>query len=96
MDVKEFNLKNFAIFLKNNNIISVSISFVIAGMVKEIILKLTNTVILPVIKSKSLKKLKEVNFNIFFVLLLNLIIVSYLLFVLDKSINLSIKNTITI
>lgn len=96
MDVKEFNLKNFAIFLKNNNIISVSISFVIAGMVKEIILKLTNTVILPVIKSKSLKKLKEVNFNIFLVLLLNLIIVSYLLFVLDKSINLSIKNTITI
>lgn len=96
MDVKEFNLKNFAIFLKNNNIISVSISFVIAGMVKEIILKLTNSVILPVIKSKSLKKLKEVNFNIFFVLLLNLIIVSYLLFVLDKSINLSIKNTITL
>ena len=96
MDVKEFNLKNFAIFLKNNNIISVSISFVIAGMVKEIILKLTNTVILPVIKSKSLKKLKEVNFNIFLVLLLNLIIVSYLLFVLDKSINLSIKNTINI
>ena len=96
MDFKEFNLKNFAIFLKNNNIISVSISFVIAGMVKEIILKLTNTVILPVIKSKSLKKLKEVNFNIFLVLLLNLIIVSYLLFVLDKSINLSIKNTITI
>ena len=96
MDFKEFNLKNFAIFLKNNNIISVSISFVIAGMVKEIILKLTNTVILPVIKSKSLKKLKEVNFKIFLVLLLNLIIVSYLLFVLDKSINLSIKNTITI
>ena len=96
MDVKEFNLKNFAIFLKNNNIISVSISFVIAGMVKEIILKLTDTVILPVIKSKSLKKLKEVNFNIFLVLLINLIIVSYLLFVLDKSIKLSIKNTISI
>lgn len=96
MDVKEFNLKNFAIFLKNNNIISVSISFVIAGMVKEIILKLTDTIILPVIKSKSLKKLKEVNFNIFLVLLINLIIVSYLLFVLDKSIKLSIKNTITI
>ena len=91
MNVQDFSLKNFALFMQKKNILSVSISFVIAGMMKEIILKLTNEVILPV---KSGKSLKGINYDEFIVLIVNLIIVAYLLFALNNIINFSLNNSI--
>lgn len=84
MNLKDLSIKNFALFMKKENVLSVSISFVIAGMMKEIILKLTSEVILPLSKGE---KLKNINFNEFIILFINLIIVSYLLFVMNSIIN---------
>jgi large-conductance mechanosensitive channel len=92
MDLKDFSLRKFASFMKKENILSISISFVIAGMMKEIILKLTNEVILPISKGKSLK---SHDFSEFIILFINLIIVSYLLFVINSIINFSIKTTLS-
>ena len=54
---------------------------------KEIIFKFTNEVVLPLTKNKNLKKLKNVNIYEYFILIINLLIVSYILFIIDKSIS---------
>lgn len=85
--MQEYGLKNFTSFMKNKNVLSTAVSFVIAAMMKEIIFKFTNEVVLPLTKNKNLKKLKNVNIYEYFILIINLLIVSYILFIIDKSIS---------
>ena len=92
MNIQDFSLKNFALFMQKKNILGVSISFVIAGMMKEIILKLTNDIILPLKKNR--KNIKNINYDEFIILIVNLIIVAYILFALNNIINFSINSSI--
>ena len=85
--MQEYGLKHFNLFMKNKNVLSTAVSFVIAAMLKEIIFKFTNEVILPLTKNKNINKLKNVNFYEYLILIINLLIVSYVLFILDKSIS---------
>lgn len=85
--MQKYGLKNFNLFMKNKNVLSTAVSFVIAAMLKEIIFKFTNEVVLPLTKNKNLKKLKNVNPYEYFILIINLLIVSYILFIIDKSIS---------
>ena len=85
--MQKYGLKNFTSFMKDKHVLSTSVSFVIAAMMKEIIFKFTNEVVLPLTKNKNFKNLKNVNIYEYFILIINLLIVSYILFVVDKSLS---------
>lgn len=85
--MSKYGLENFTSFMKNKNVLSTAVSFVIAAMLKEIIFKFTNEVVLPLTKNKNFQNLKNVNIYEYFILIINLLIVSYILFMIDKSIS---------
>lgn len=85
--MSKYGLENFTSFMKNKNVLSTAVSFVIAAMLKEIIFKFTNEIILPLTKNKNINKLKDINLYEYLILIINLLLVSYVLFILDKSIS---------
>ena len=85
--MQEYGFKNFISFMKNKDILTTAISFVIAGMMKNLIFKFTNEVLLPLTEKKQLTSLKKVRVTEYVVLIINLIVVSYFLFALTQIIN---------
>ena len=75
--MNNFSLHKFAEYMKDKDVLTTSISFVIAGMMKKIIEKITNEIIKP-------KSLRKINFKEHLLLIVQLIFVSYFLFALDK------------
>ena len=84
--MQDYGFQNFISFMKNKDILTTAISFIIAGMMKNIIFKFTNEILLPLTENRKLSVLKKVKASEYIVLIINLIVVSYSLFVLTQAI----------
>ena len=85
--MQAYGLKNFISFMKNKDILTTAISFVIAGMMKVIIFKFTDEIILPLTEKKRIDVFQKVKPSEYLVLVINLVVVSYILFALTQVIN---------
>lgn len=77
------DLDEFTLFLIEKNILSRAISFVIGGLITEIVKKIANELINPVSKGE-INKLKKIYIFDYFNLIFNFILTSYILFKLNK------------
>ena len=78
-----FGLSNFLSYMKKKDVLTAAISFVIAALMKEIIFKFSDEVVKPLTGMKN-KKEKKVVVGEYIVLIVNLIVISYLLYLMDQ------------
>lgn len=77
-----FGLSNFLSYMKKKDVLTAAISFVIAALMKEIIFKFSNEVVKPITGMENKEK-KKVVFGEYIILIVNLIVISYLLYLMD-------------
>jgi len=78
-----FQINEYLLFLKNRNIISSALVILMGGMIKDVVHDFIDDVIMPATKGNV--KVKKDLIKIYTVKILNLFVVTYLLFLLSKS-----------
>ena len=77
-----FGISNFLSYMKKKDVLTAAISFVIAALMKEIIFKFSDEIVKPLTGMKK-KKEEKVVLGEYIILIVNLIIISYLLYLMD-------------
>ena len=77
-----FKFSEYLIFLKDRNVLSSALVILMGGMIKDVVNDFIKDIIIPVTDGEL--KIKKNILKIYSVKIINLIVITYLLFVLSK------------